>query len=75
MVWYYDDKTWPEPNITNFLFCGPVTPHGDIDVGQHWLRKFLAAWQHQAIIWTHGGLVYWRIYASLGLNELKLSVA
>ena len=26
----------------------------------------------QAIIWTNGGLVYWRIYASLGLNELRL---
>ena len=24
----------------------------------------------QAIIWTNGDLVYWRIYASLGLNEL-----
>ena len=28
------------------------------------------AWQ-QAIIWTNDGLVYWRIYASLGLKELK----
>ena len=25
----------------------------------------------QAIIWTNDGLVFWRIYASLGLNELK----
>ena len=25
-------------------------------------------WQ-QAIIWAKGGLAYWRIYASLGLNE------
>ena len=25
----------------------------------------------QAIIWTNDGLVYWRIYASLGLNELN----
>ena len=24
-----------------------------------------------AIIWTNDGIVYWRIYASLGLNELK----
>ena len=27
--------------------------------------------RRQAIIWTNYGLVYWRIYASLGLNELK----
>ena len=25
----------------------------------------------QAIIWTNDGLVYWRIYASLRLNELS----
>ena len=25
----------------------------------------------QAIIWTNDGIVYWRIYASLGLNELR----
>ena len=26
----------------------------------------------QAISWSSDGLVYWRIYASLGLNELKV---
>ena len=26
----------------------------------------------QTIIWTNDGLVYWRIYASLGLNELMI---
>ena len=26
--------------------------------------------RRQAIIWTNDGIVYWRIYASLGLNEL-----
>ena len=25
----------------------------DIDPGQYWSRKWLAAWQHQAIIWTN----------------------
>ena len=28
--------------------------------------------RRQPIIWTNDGLVYWRIYASLGLNELSL---
>ena len=32
--------------------------------------KGLVPKRRQAIIWTRGGLVYWRIYASLGLNEL-----
>ena len=26
--------------------------------------------QRQAIIWSNVGMLYWRIYASLGLNEL-----
>ena len=30
----------------------------------------LAPVRQQAIIWTNGGIVYWHIYASLGLNEL-----
>ena len=32
--------------------CGLVTPYGDTDLGQHWLRKWLVAWRHQAITWT-----------------------
>ena len=28
------------------------------------------SWPQQAIIWTNDGLVYWRIYTSLRLNEL-----
>ena len=31
----------------------------------------LALNRRQAIIWTKGGLVYWHMYASLGLNELS----
>ena len=26
--------------------------YSDIDLGQHWLRKWLDAWLHQAITWT-----------------------
>ena len=32
---------------------GLVTPYGDIDLGHHWLRQWLVAWQHQAITWTN----------------------
>ena len=31
----------------------------------------LAPYRRQAIIWTNDGLVYWCIYASLNLNELR----
>ena len=33
----------------------------------------LAPIKRQAVIWTNDGLVYWRKYASLGLNKLKLT--
>ena len=32
--------------------CGRMTPHGDIDLGKHWLRYWLVTWWHQAITWT-----------------------
>ena len=30
--------------------------------------------QQQAIIWTNYGLIYWRIYVSLGLDGLKVEL-
>ena len=33
--------------------CGPVTPYGGRDLGQHWFRQWLVAWRHQAITWTN----------------------
>ena len=35
------------------MYCGLMMPYGDRDVGQHWLRWWLVAWQHQAITWTN----------------------
>ena len=33
--------------------CGQVTPYGNIDLGQHWFRQWLVAWQHQAITYAN----------------------
>ena len=41
---------WQERQI--LTPCGLVTPYGDINLGQHWLRQWLVAWRHQAITWT-----------------------
>ena len=30
-----------------------MTPYGDRDLGQHWLRQWIVAWRHQAITWTN----------------------
>ena len=30
-----------------------MTPYGDRDLGQHWLRKWLVAWRHQTVTWAN----------------------
>ena len=42
LVWFFTLTHW-----------GLVTPFGDIDPGQHWLRQWLVALQHQAITWAN----------------------
>ena len=39
--------------LSELTHCGLVTPYGDRDLGQHWLRLWLVAWRHQAITWTN----------------------
>ena len=34
-------------------YYGLVTLYSDIDLGQHWLRQWLVAWQYQGITWTN----------------------
>ena len=31
-----------------------VTSYGDIDMGHHWFRQWLAGWQYGAITWPNG---------------------
>ena len=37
----------------------------------NWPRVIISSIRRQAIIGTNDCLVYWRIYASLGLNEIS----
>ena len=46
--------------------CGLVAPHDDMDLSQHWLRQWLAAWLHQAITWTNID------FSPLGSNNIHL---
>ena len=39
---------------------------------KHWLRKWLGADQATSHYLNQGLLIYWRIYAALGLNELEV---
>ena len=40
-------------NISSLTSRGLVTPYGYIDLGQHWFRYWLFAWQHRAFTWTY----------------------
>ena len=41
----------PRANVLTHF--GLVTPYGDIDLGQHWLRQWHVVWRHQAITWAN----------------------
>ena len=49
--WY--NNGWCHKPLTALTHCGLVKPYGNRDLGQHWLRQWLVAWQHQAITWTN----------------------
>ena len=42
-------------------YCGLLTSSDDIALSQHWLKYWLFAWRHQAIIWTSAGFLLWRL--------------
>ena len=44
----------------------------ELTIFQHWFRSWLGADQAASHYLNHWWLVYWRIYASLGLNELNI---
>ena len=39
--------------VTKLTHCGLVTPYGNKDLDQHWLREWHVAWRLQAITWTN----------------------
>ena len=52
-------KLWPFcSNLRVLTHCGLMTPYGNIELGQHWLKERLVAWQHQAITWANVDLSY-----------------
>ena len=57
--------------------CGLVTPYGNMELGQHWLRYWLVAWRHQAITWTNVDL-FVRSHGihlrGLSLDDVKIPI-
>ena len=58
--------------------CGLVTPYGDMELGQHWLRQWLVAWRHQAITWTNVDSSSVRCHGihlrALSLDDVKIPI-
>ena len=50
--------------------CGLVMPYGDIELGQHWIRWWFLAWQHQTITWTNVDLSSVR-FSSIHLRAIS----
>ena len=51
---------------------GLVTPYDDIDMGQHWLQQWLAAWRHQAINRTNIELLHFMVTVFLSVFPAKI---
>ena len=63
---FFNESVWILTKISlKFVPMGPI-----YNIPALVLIMALAPTRRQAIIWTNDGLVYWRIYAPLGLNEL-----
>ena len=73
MVCYALETVVPIIAGGNLTHCGLVAPYGDINLCQQWLRWWLVAWRHQAIIWTNVDLSWVRssgIHMSAILQEI-----
>ena len=59
-----------------YTHCGPAMPYGNIDLGQHWLRKWHIAWQHPAITWVKVDLskVFCGIHLRAILQEVLMNL-
>ena len=53
----------------NFHRC--LFPRAQLTISQHWFSKWLGAIQATSHYFNQWWFVYWRIYASLGLNEFR----
>ena len=65
-------------DLNKLTHCGLVTPYGDTELGQHWLRQWLGAWRHQAITWTNVDLSWVRCNGihlrALSLDDVKIPI-
>ena len=59
--------------INPIIHYGPVKPYGHADLGQHWLKQWLVAWQYQAITWTNVDLSS-KVFCGIHLGAISQEV-
>ena len=64
--------SWMEIYKLRLIFHWNLFPVVQLTIFQHWFRQWLGAVQATSHYLNQWWLDYWRIYASLGLNELKM---
>ena len=63
--------SWMKMYSIRLRFHWSLFPRVKLTIFQHWFRYWLGADQATSHYLNQGWKVYWRIYASLGLNELR----
>ena len=63
--------SWMKMYKFRLRFHWSLFPRVKLTIFQHWFRLWLGADQATSHFLNQWWLVYWRIYASLGLNELR----
>ena len=64
--------SWMNMYELRFRFLWSLFPRVQLTISKHWFRWWLDADQATSHYLNQSWLFYWRIYASLGLNELTL---
>ena len=65
--------SWMKMHEFRLRFHWSLFQRFELAIFQHWFRYWLGAGQATSHYLNQWMLVYWRIYASLGLNELNVS--
>ena len=67
---FLNEFSWTKMYKFRLKFHWSLFPRVQLTISQHWFRWWLGADQATSHYLNQWWLIYWRIYASLGLNEL-----
>ena len=71
---FWNALSWIKMLWFLYTFHWNIFPRVQLTIFQHWLRWWLGADQAASHYLNQWWLFYWRMYASLGINELKMLI-